>query len=118
MNKVAVVILAGTEGNEALGRLANALFTAKEFVEHGDDIRIIFDGAGVTCIPALANPDHRYHTLYNELRDYISGVCSYCADAFQVTQAVKKEALKFADEFEGHPSLRNLLNQGYQVLTF
>ena len=39
MAKGAVVVLAGTEGREAIGRIANALVTAREFKEAGDEIR-------------------------------------------------------------------------------
>jgi hypothetical protein len=44
--KLAIVILAGTESHEGLGRIVNGLEAAKEAKEHGDDLRVIFDGAG------------------------------------------------------------------------
>jgi len=47
MNKVAIVILAEKGSHEALGRVVNAMEFAKELHEEGDDVKIIFDGAGV-----------------------------------------------------------------------
>jgi len=47
MAKAAIVLLADNETPDGTGRMANALTTAREFAEAGDDVRIIFDGAGV-----------------------------------------------------------------------
>ncbi len=46
MAKAAIVILAATESYADLDRLTNALQAAKEFEEAGDELEIIFDGAG------------------------------------------------------------------------
>ena len=46
MSKVAIVILADTAGPGDFGRAVNGLMTAKEFKEAGDEVQIIFDGAG------------------------------------------------------------------------
>jgi hypothetical protein len=118
MHKVAIVILADTESYEGLGRLANALFAAAEFKEAGDDIKIIFDGAGVKWIDALSKPDHMYHEMYQKLGDCIAGVCEYCAKAFKVNDAVEAQNLAFADEYQGHPSFRQLISSGHHILTF
>lgn len=45
MQKAAIVLLAGTEGYEAMGRMANALFAVKEFKQAGDEVQLILDGA-------------------------------------------------------------------------
>lgn len=118
MNKAAIVLLAGTEGLESMGRMANALTAVKEFKDAGDDVKLIFDGAGVTWIRDLAKPEHRYHALYEELRGEIAGICAYCAKAFKVTDAVDAQGLPYADEHNGHPSFRRLLLDGYQILNF
>jgi hypothetical protein len=59
--KVAIVILAGTETHEGLGRLVNALETAKEMKEAGDELRVVFDGAGTEGLATLSDPAHRRH---------------------------------------------------------
>jgi len=118
MQKAAIVVLAGTEGYEALGRLANALFAAKEFADAGDEVQILFDGAGVQWVKALADESHMYHGLFQKLRERVGGVCAYCAKAFKVQDAVEKEGFAFADEHEGHPSFRNLVLKGYTIITF
>lgn len=118
MPKAALVIFAGTEGREGLGRVANALVTAKEFKETGDDVTIVFDGAGTTWVGTLADPSHRYHGAFEDVRDRIAGACSYCAARYGVKEQVKQAGIALLDEYEEHPSIRKLLAGGYQVVTF
>ncbi len=47
MAKISVVVFADTKSHGDLVRAVNALETAKEGQEAHDDIKIIFDGAGV-----------------------------------------------------------------------
>ncbi len=116
--KAAIVVLADTETHEALGRVVNALEAVKEFKDNGEDVQLIFDGAGAKWVVELSNSDHKAHALYAAVRDKVSGVCEFCAAAFGVTDQVKACGVPLAGEFEGHPSLRTLLRQGYHVITF
>jgi hypothetical protein len=77
------VVLADTETHGDLGRLVNALSTADDFREHGDEVTIIFDGAGVRWAAELSKPDHRLHERFEALRDVVAGACHYCAGAFE-----------------------------------
>lgn len=117
MSRTAVVILAGTDGHENLGRAVNALETAKEFSAAGDDIEVIFDGAGTAWIPKLEDPDHDLHALYESVRES-SVACEYCAGAFGVADAVADAGIVTRNENDGHPSIRSLVKDGYAVLTF
>ena len=118
MAKVAIVVLAGTETHEGLGRVVNALEAAKELKEGGDDVRLIFDGAGTAWVPELGGKEHKAHPLYEAVADRIEGVCAYCAKAFGVKDAVVAQGVRLVSEFEGHPSVRRLVHDGYQVITF
>lgn len=69
--RVAVLVLADTETHADLGRIANALETAKEFHEANETVTVIFDGAGTKWIGELAQPDHRLHGSFESLRDVI-----------------------------------------------
>ena len=111
------MLLAATETPEGTGRMANALMTAKEFHDAGDEVKLIFDGAGTTWIPVLADTEHKYHRLLEGLRD-VSGACLYCARAYGVKDAVEKAEIPFLDDFKDHPSLRTLVTDGFQVVTF
>jgi len=118
MAKIAVIVLADTETHGDLGRVVNALETAKECKEADDDIQIVFDGAGTQWVAELSQPDHRAHQLYKSVEDKIAGACSFCATAFHVKEKIENTDVPLLDEFEGHPSIRKLITQGYQVVTF
>lgn len=118
MNKVAILVLADTETHGDLGRAVNALEVAKEFKEAGDEVALIFDGAGTKWVAELSNPEHRRHALFASLRDVVHGACAFCSAAFGVKDAVLSAGVTLLDEFEQHPSLRRLVSQGYQVITF
>ena len=117
MAKAAIVVLAGTESHADLGRLTNALTTAKQFRDEGDSVELIFDGAGTQWIDELTDEEHPKHLLYRELED-VASACAYCADAFHVGDAVEQSDVEVVDAFEGHPSIRQLVVVGYEIITF
>ena len=117
-NKVAVVVLADTQTIESLGRVVNAMQTVKEFKEANEEVQLIFDGAGTKWVAEFSKPDHRYRKLYDAVNDKITGACSYCASAFKVKDQVEAANVPLLEEFDGHPSLKKLVSQGYQVITF
>lgn len=118
MSKAAVIILAGTEGHENLGRLVNGLETAKEFAENEmDSVELIFDGAGTQWIPELEDENSDQHELYQSVRNDTS-VCDYCSGAFGVEDAVAESGLVTRDDHDGHPSIRSLVAEDYEIITF
>ncbi len=118
MDKVAIVVLADTETHEGLGRVVNTLEAVKEFKEAHEDVQLIFDGAGPKWIPELSKPDHQIHGLYEAVKDRIAGACAFCAGAFGVKDKVVACGVRLAGEFDGHPSFKTLVSQGYQIITF
>ena len=118
MTKVAIVVLADTETHGDLGRIANALTSAKEFTEAGDEVTVIFDGAGTRWVPELSKSDHRLNGDYEKVKGSIAGACDYCANAFGVKDEIEKTDIPLLEEYSGLPSLQRLVSQGYQVITF
>ena len=118
MAKAAIVILAGNESHSDYGRLANGLEAAKEFVEaDGDEVEVIFDGAGTQWIPELEAEDSDYHELYLSIRDD-AAVCDYCSEAFGVSETVEDAGITVLGEYDGHPSIRSLVDDDYEIITF
>jgi len=112
------VILVGNESHADYGRMANALETAKEFTEtDGDELKLIFDGAGTQWIPVLEDEESDSRELYRAVRDDVV-VCDYCAGAFGVDEAVADAGLTVLDEYEGHPIIRSLVGDEYGIITF
>ncbi len=62
MAKIAVILLADTDRPEGMGRMANALTTAEEAKDAGDEIRVILDGAGTKWGAELADESHMGRT--------------------------------------------------------
>ncbi|ELY93482.1 hypothetical protein C483_05943 [Natrialba hulunbeirensis JCM 10989] len=117
MARAAIIVLAGTEGPSNLGRVVNAMEATREFQEADDDVKLIFDGAGTQWIGELTDEDHTYHSLYQQVTDVVS-VCDYCVSAYDVDEAVDQSDAGRVDEFDGHPSIRSLVDDGYEVITF
>lgn len=118
MARISVVLLAGTESHADLGRLVNALSLVKEAKEAGDEVELVFDGAGTEWIPILEDEEHKMHDAYHHIKDEIAGACELCAAAFGVKDEVREADVRFLSEFEGHPSLRKRIEEGYQIVTF
>ena len=118
MTKIAVIILADTDTMEAMGRVSNAFMLIKEAAENNDDFKLIFEGAGAKWIKELEKEDHKLHNLYKEVKPLITGVCSFCAQAFGAKSSVQKVGIPLISEYNQHPSIRKLVVEGYQVITF
>ncbi len=125
MSKTAIVIFsdpkAGSE--EALGRLFNAMFVAYELKEKGQQVALIFQGAGVRWASEIVKPEHPAHGLYQAVKDTIVGVCGGCADVFGATADVKATGLSLVREKEipgtaGIIDLSRYLDEGYRLVTF
>jgi hypothetical protein len=118
ITRAAVIGLAGPDSHADQGRLANGLETAKKFAEtEGDDIELVFDGAGTQWIPELEDEDGDYHELYQTVRDDTS-VRDYRTGAFGVDDVVSDAGLVTLDDHDGHPSIRSLVAGGHEVITF
>ena len=128
MANAAVIILAGTDGHENPGRAADGHEnpgraadgpeTATAFAQiDGDELQLIFDGAGTPWIPELEAEDSNYHELYQTARDD-AAVCDYCSGALGVEDAVADAGLVTLDDHDGHPSIRSLVDDDYEIITF
>lgn len=118
MPKAAIVIFADVGEPSGSGRVANGLITAKEFKEEGDEVAVIFDGAGVRWIPELADPEHKYSRLFSSLDDCIAGACAYCAHAYGIREEVEQAGVPLLSEYKRHPSLHGYAAKGFQIITF
>jgi hypothetical protein len=81
MTKLAVMLLADADTPEDAGRMANALTTAKEANDAGDEIRVVLDGAGTKWASVLRSEEHKYHWLFEAVRGR-TGACVYWAHAY------------------------------------
>ena len=121
----AIVVLSdpSSSSDEAFGRVFNALATAYEYRQAGDEVVMLFQGAGTRWVGELEQPDHPAHALFEAVRDTVAGVSSACANVFGATDAALSADVPLLDDnpvpgTTGLPSLRKLIGTGYTVLTF
>jgi len=64
--KAAIVVFSDPKSGseESLGRVFNALAAAYDFKQKGDDVRILFHGAGTRWVGELTKGDHPAHALF------------------------------------------------------
>jgi hypothetical protein len=118
MNKAALIVFADTETHADLARVVNAMMTAKELAEAGDDVELIFDGAATQWPGILVNHDHKSHRLFEQVHDVISGACAFCSRAFAAEEKVRRAEVPFLNDYKDHPSIRRLVHERFEVLTF
>ncbi len=121
MNKTAIVVLsepkAGSE--EALGRVFNALAAAYDFKTAGQEVKILFQGAGTRWPQHLQQSDHPGNALYETVADKIEGISCGCADVFGA-EASGLDLVKDnpAPGTTGLPSFVRLQQEGFSIITF
>jgi hypothetical protein len=125
MSKTAIVVFADPKsgGEEALGRLFNAMFLTHELKEKNQDVALIFQGAGSRWPEQVVAPTHPANALYQAVVDKVVGVCGGCADVFGASEGAKASGVKLIHEkaipgTTGVIDLSRYLDQGYRLVTF
>ena len=125
MSKTAIVVYADpkTGSEEALGRVFNAMFVAKELKDKKQDVKLMFQGTGVRWIEEISNSSHPANSLYEAVADTVVGACRGCADLFGAADGIESAGVALTADIEmpgtsGIIDLSMYLDDGYQILTF
>ncbi len=117
MNRIAVVIYSKLEG---AGK--SAVYRAMMFVDElrrgGDDVALVFDGAGTTALAEMLVPGNDLHHTWSKAAPALRGACRYCAKSYGVLDALEAAQVPMLGDDRGHASLRALLLEGRQIVTF
>jgi hypothetical protein len=124
--KAAIVVLSDPKSGsqeEAFGRVFNALAAAYDFKQRGNDVSVLFQGAGTRWIGELSKKDNPAHELYKEVEDTIAGISCGCADVFGGSEEARASGFDLITDnpvpgTTGLPSLAALVGEGRNVLTF
>lgn len=122
--KLAVIITSDPKGgDDALGRVFNGLALAQEGLKAGDDVEVVFSGAGTRWPAELSKLSHPVNGLYNAAREAIKGASCGCASVFGATKSVEACGLplltdKKLDGTPGLSDLRRYLADGWKTLVF
>jgi DsrE/DsrF-like family len=122
--KTAIVVLSDPQGGEeALGRVFNALAATYDFKQKHQDVQLVFQGTGTRWTGLLTRIDHPAHALYKAVEDKVAGVSSGCADVFGARQDAEANGFSLITSnavpgTSGLPSLAAYAADGYTILTF
>ena len=123
--KTVIVVLADPKagGEEALGRLFNALAAAYDLKQRRHEVELLFQGAGTRWVGHLTDPQHPAHALYNAVADRVAGVSSGCADVFGTRADAEANGFSLLGDnavpgTSGLPSLARYVGEHYSVITF
>ncbi|MFI1462957.1 hypothetical protein [Nocardia carnea] len=122
--KTAVLVMSDPNGgDEALGRMFNALAAAYDFDQAGDEVRVQFQGAGTRWPELLESPEHPAYDVYQAVRHTIAGISCGCSDLFGGREGATAAGLDLIKDnplpgTSGVASLRTLVDNGYSILAF
>jgi len=118
--KFLVVLQAGAETHEGTARAVHALLYSKELKSHGHEVVLVFDGAGTEWVEKWAKADStdKLANSYKELREMgiTQVVCDFCASAFKVKESLQNSEVTLSDEYQGHPSIAEWVDKGYEII--
>ncbi|NJS39064.1 MAG: hypothetical protein HC783_08675 [Rhodobacteraceae bacterium] len=125
MSKTAVVVMSdpNSEGEEALGRLFNALFRTLELARSKAEVDLVFQAAGTRWPARIVAPDHPAHALYLAVQDRVAGVSCGCATVFGAAEAATAAGFTLVRDGDipgtgGVLDLSRYVRDGYQIVTF
>ena len=123
--KTAIVILSDPKSGseEALGRLFNGLAAAYEYKQRGQEVTVLFQGAGTRWAGELVKKDHPAYALFVAVKDKVAGVSCGCADVFGAREGAEACGLDLITDnpipqTSGVASLARLTAEGYTIITF
>ncbi|UVT18249.1 MAG: DsrE family protein (plasmid) [Nitrospira sp.] len=123
--KTAIIIVSDPKSGseEALGRVFNALALAAESKQKGDEVAVMFNGAGTRWPAELTKLTHPANGLYNAVRDVVQGASCGCADVFGAKDGVEACGVPLKKDnalagTSGLLSLRQYMADGWQTIVF
>lgn len=123
--KTAIVIMSDPKSasDEALGRVFNALALASECKQKGDEVVVVFNGAGTRWPAELTKLSHPANGLYNSVRDVVQGASCGCADVFGAKEGIEACRVPLKNDHalagtSGLLSLRRYVVEGWNTIVF
>lgn len=123
--KLAIVIMSdpANGSEESLGRAINAMALAHEHRSAGDEVALLFKGAGTRWPEQLSKLGHPANALYNAVRETVAGASCACAERYGATEGLKAAGVPVVNTTalpgtSGVLGLRPYLADGWQTLVF
>ena len=122
-NAIFIMTDPNSGSDEATSRLLNALGYADECQRAGDELAIVFAGAGTRWPQELAKLTHPAHARYDGLREHVRGASRSCAIRNQAVEGVQAAGLPLIGDnqvagTQGVASFRRYYAEGWNVSIF
>jgi hypothetical protein len=88
-----IVLSDPSNGEEALGRVFNALAAAYDFEQRKQPVQIVFQGAGTRWPSVLQDAQHPVNGLYSAVKHRVLGASTACSAFFGATEGVESAGL-------------------------
>lgn len=123
--KNAIFILTDPRSNadESTARVLNALGFADECKRHGDELDIVFAGAGTRWPQELSKLAHPGNARYSSLREHVRGASRSCAARNGATEGLAAAGVSLISDnqiegTQGVASFRRYYAEGWNVTVF
>lgn len=106
--------------NGELTCFAHVMLYALDFDKKGYEVKVVLEGAATGLIGQLASPGTPFAQLYSQLREkkLISCICRACSQKMGSLKEAEKQGLTIVGDMQGHPSIENLIGDGFQIMSF
>jgi hypothetical protein len=92
------------------------LLNAIDLKENGNDAKIIFEGEAVKLPKEFQEKDHPLFKKAKEM-GILDCICKACSQQFGVLEYNEKTGIPIKGDMKGHPSMRQYMDRGYEVIT-
>lgn len=123
--KLAILVMSDPVrgGEEALGRVFNALALASDGKRAGNEVAIVFAGAGTRWPAELTKLGHPAKALYESVRGVVEGASCGCSDVFGARASVEASGVPLLTDnalagTSGLAGIRDFVERGYTPVVF
>lgn len=97
-------------GDEALGRVLNALAAAHDFDQRREPVQIVFQGAGTRWPALLQDASHPGHGLYKAVEHRLAGASLGCAALFEAKEGLERAGVRLLTDnpLPGTPGMASI----------
>jgi len=106
--------------NGELTCFAHVMLYALDLNEKGHDVKLIIEGAATSLITELAEDGKPFANLYAKIREknLLTCICKACSQKMGTLEEAEKQGLNIVGDLQGHPSIEQYINDGFQVISF
>lgn len=98
----------------------HVLLNALDMHGCGREVRVVMEGALVSLAEPLMEPGHPLHRLFIQVRQagLLDGLCRACASKLGAAAHAEQAGIPLIGDMHGHPSMREYMDAGFQIITF